>query len=524
MILNKNTTFLLLISMFSRLAFSADLEISSCGELETRHPLLDAKTPNFVEGLIQQPVFLANAAGEWFCPLCSSKKNLKDQTRRTRDRKNKPLLALSLEISKTARWADGQQVVGEDVAFTIKMALAIAREQKSAQAGFLNFWKKIDHIHVDPQNPRRFDLFFFALESDFYQFPNFYLLPSHIFTASKSEETDEELLAEVRRTYLEQYWTEKTNLGLFNGPYFPSLNTKNQQLLKRNPSTNLNTNSIQTITNLIEKKDKTVILAKESKNRLVCKGLSRTKTTDLLPKSQVELSFQTSIYEVLIANQRNPALANPMLRIPILEYATGAATPDPELLERKLRDLGWKKDLAKKFTNMGKELDLSLYVSSNPDRVHEAEVIRDRLKLSGVDLKIHILAQKNYQLEVIERPNFPSLAMMAWPMPPGDYLRSYFHSKEMPTFENQYSGQNYMGWQSPEIDKLFDQLLITFDPEKIKALQNEIDLKIKKDRPIIILFEYIETFIIPKGLTGLKAHYPMFPASLSAKSWALTGN
>ncbi len=51
---------------------------------------------------------------------------------------------------------------------------------------------------------------------------------------------------------------------------------------------------------------------------------------------------------------------------------------------------------------------------------------------------------------------FPAMAMFAWLSAPENMPRTIMHSTMIPTPENGLSGQNYVGYSNPEVDKLID--------------------------------------------------------------------
>ncbi len=518
MVHSKLWAFLLFVIAVSA---QAELRIESCGFLAAGHPFFSSSEESFAQAFIHSPLFTVDPAGQWTCHLCSdSQTPLLSLLAKTQDKQGKPLLSLKLELAESQKWADGTPLTGDDVALAIKIALELMKKGdfSLAKGVFSPFWQKIDHVYIDPKNRRVITLYFFALESDVFAFPSFFLLPAHYFRPEKAEEGKGELLAKVAQTYTHDFQKNAFALATFSGHFVPEKRSGHEVTFKRNPGRDHNGNKLASI-RFIEGPYGSASSQAGQKDAFKCAGFS--KNSKAAPESQLGLSFKSQIYEVLIANQRNPILLNPKLRIPLLEFAAGQSSPDPALIERRLHSLGWKKNLTQGYSNMDKDLNLNLVVKEDPERIAEAKKIKDRLHLADISLEVASVNQVEYQRKIIERSDFHSLALMAWPMPQGDYLRSYFHSREIPSFENGYQGQNYAGWQSTEVDKIYETLLHTFEPEIIEKLAKEIHAKIEADRPVVALYEYQETFFVPPGFTGLGQRHPLVPASQHVDRWAL---
>ena len=87
------------------------------------------------------------------------------------------------------------------------------------------------------------------------------------------------------------------------------------------------------------------------------------------------------------------------------------------------------------------------------NRVRElvAQVIQSQLKQVGIEVRIKAEPPRVFS-EALNRRQFSGLAMYAWVEQPEGVPRSTLHSKEIPSAENGWSGQNYPGYRNPAMD------------------------------------------------------------------------
>jgi peptide/nickel transport system substrate-binding protein len=96
-----------------------------------------------------------------------------------------------------------------------------------------------------------------------------------------------------------------------------------------------------------------------------------------------------------------------------------------------------------------------------------------------------------------------------------------FHSKEIPSFENHYLGQNIGAWQNNFVDSLLEKLMNEFNQEIRKELMKQIVNEYLNEVPSIPLYFHATIAIIPKNLKGFSLYGNSMPSSLSVENWSL---
>ena len=93
----------------------------------------------------------------------------------------------------------------------------------------------------------------------------------------------------------------------------------------------------------------------------------------------------------------------------------------------------------------------------------------------------------------------------------------------MPTAENGWGGQNYMNYQSPQMDKALDALDVTCDTAPRKAAWAEFQKIYAEEVPVLPLFFRVEPYAIPKTMSGLQPRGPQFSSTMGVEDWRMTG-
>ena len=65
--------------------------------------------------------------------------------------------------------------------------------------------------------------------------------------------------------------------------------------------------------------------------------------------------------------------------------------------------------------------------------------------------------------------------------------RSTLHSEEIPTAENNWSGQNYTGFASPEMDELLEDIELELDRDKRAVLWHRLQKIYAEELPVLPL-------------------------------------
>ena len=154
------------------------------------------------------------------------------------------------------------------------------------------------------------------------------------------------------------------------------------------------------------------------------------------------------------------------------------------------------------------------------NRVRElvAQVIQSQLRQVGVEVRIKAEPPRIFS-ESLNRRQFNGLAMYAWVQQPEAVPRSTLHSDEIPSAENGWSGQNYPGYRSADMDKALDAAERELDTTKRRALFADIQRIHADDLPILPLFFRVDPFVIPKALKGVVPTGHLNSSTLWIEQW-----
>ncbi|MEX2312153.1 MAG: peptide ABC transporter substrate-binding protein, partial [Rhodospirillales bacterium] len=91
---------------------------------------------------------------------------------------------------------------------------------------------------------------------------------------------------------------------------------------------------------------------------------------------------------------------------------------------------------------------------------------------------------------------------------------------EIPTLDNNWSGQNYTGFRNKEMDALLEQIETELDRDKRKKLWHRLQQIYATELPALPLYFRANSYIMPKWLNGLKPTGHQFPSTLWVEDWS----
>jgi peptide/nickel transport system substrate-binding protein len=193
---------------------------------------------------------------------------------------------------------------------------------------------------------------------------------------------------------------------------------------------------------------------------------------------------------------------------------------DPAKAKALLEEAGWKARGAGIRTNdKGEKLGLELMTTAgNRSRELVQQVMQSQWRQIGVEARIKNEPPRVMFGESVTKRNF-QLAMYAWISAPESVPRSTLRSDEIPSAANGYSGQNYAGYRSPEMDSLIDAIEIELDRGKRKALWQQAQALYAADLPVLPLYFRADSYILPKWLAGVTPTGHAAPTTLWVEDW-----
>jgi len=177
---------------------------------------------------------------------------------------------------------------------------------------------------------------------------------------------------------------------------------------------------------------------------------------------------------------------------------------DPAEARRLLDEAGFSK-IADGIRQNAKGQRLSLVLAfASGNRVNDqvAQVLQSELRRVGIELRLKAAPARIYFADLRCR-KFDSFAFYAWVTSPGNVPRTTLHSTEIPTAENNCSGQNYPGYRNPDMDKALEGAERELDPVKRRAFFADILRLYADDLPVLPMYFRVDSFVIPKQLKGI---------------------
>jgi peptide/nickel transport system substrate-binding protein len=501
---------------------------------------------SYVLGFTTRPFTVFDADWKVVCLLCSELPSFENgRAAKTQLPDGKTGVDLTYTIRADASWGDGVPVTTDDVRFTYE----VGRNKDSAISN-AELYRRI--LSIDVKDDKTFTLHFDRLTYEYAAIDDFVLLPAHLERAAFADP------AQYRLRTL--YGTDPTNPGLYNGPYRVSeLAQGSYIVLEPNPhwdgpkppfrrvtiraiensaalEANLLSGTIDMVAGEIglpldealafDKRhggDFTVIYKPGLTFEHVDCNLSVPALADQRVREALLLGLdRAAIVKSLFADRQ--AVANSFVEpldkgftddVPRYPY-------DPAKAQQLLEEAGWRlqHDGTRKNGD-GKTLSFELTTTAgNRSRELVEQVLQSQWTKIGVSIRIHNEPARVLFGETVPHRRF-ELAMYAWSSAPDNEPRSIFHSKEIPAADNGYAGQNAVGYDNPEMDRIIDTLETELDPVKRKALWAEAQVLYATDLPSLPLYFRSDAFVLPKWLAGLRPTGNQYPSSLWVTDWSV---
>ena len=502
----------------------------------TLNPMIDAMlAKSYVLAATQRQLTIEGHDWAPVCQLCVKLPSLKEgdaETFPSKTEEGEPVTGLrkTYEIRADAFWGDGTPVTTDDVLFAWEMG-------KDPETGVDTLKAYQDVLDIEVDGPKRFTIVNRKLDYRYRSMGDFAVMPAHLDRPAFTEPK------EYRNRTL--YQTDPTNPGLWNGPYrVVEVQVGSQIVLARNEHWMGTPPAF----------DRVVIRAIENTSALEANLLSGA--IDMIAGESglaidqaiafekrhgetYTVTYQPGlIYEHLDVMLSNPILGDLKVRQALLHavdreainarlfagkqpVATGSVNPldwtyttegvptypyDPDKAAALLEEAGWTPGANGIRANVeGQKLSISLMTTAgNRTRELVEQVLADYWKRVGIETVIRNEPPRVFFGETVSKRRFTGLAMFAWLSAPEHLPRTTLHSEAIPTEANNWGGQNYTGYSSPEMDRLIEAIEIELDREKRGALWAELQRLYATDLPVLPLYFRADSYILPKWLEGVR--------------------
>jgi len=149
-----------------------------------------------------------------------------------------------------------------------------------------------------------------------------------------------------------------------------------------------------------------------------------------------------------------------------------------------LESAGWREKNSEGIrTKNGKPFQFTILTNQgNQQRLLTAQIVQQRLKTVGIDVKIRIVEWATFLKEHIDKGNF-EVVMLAWNISQDPDMYDIWHSSKTKPGE-----LNFIGYNNREVDRLLLEGRSTFDLEKRKQAYFRIQEILADEQPYTFLY------------------------------------
>lgn len=518
----------------------------------TLHPGIDsmmAKT--YTLGFTRRPLIAYDQNWEKICMLCTEVPSYDNGRVKMETRADGSQgLAVSYTIHKDAKWGDDTPVTTKDIMFTWN----VGKDSKVGITNYVLFSEDIVKITV--KDDKNFTVHTDKVTCDYANLADFDVLPAHIEKAAYDKGGD------VYRTET-LYDTDTTNPALYNGPYVISDKQTGVSItLKRNPhwwgkepyfdeivlSTieNTNTLSAQLLTGQIDMisgelglpMDQAATLEKRLKKQrderfafiykpgLIYEHIDFNHDSPIFTDSRVRQALLYAINREVISEQlfdgKQPVAHHNVHPLDKIYYADiWKYDYLPEKALELLNEAGWRKGDDGLLKNAdGETLSFAFQTTSgNKSRELVQQAIQENWAAIGVQAVIKNEPPRVLFGETLQKRKFDGGIMYAWLSAPENVPKTTLHSTMIPSEDNGYSGQNYVGFNNEEMDEMIDGLEVVCDAEPRNKYWRDMQSLHAEELPALPLYFRADVYIYPHGLKGLEPTGHQYPSSLWSENW-----
>ena len=157
---------------------------------------------------------------------------------------------------------------------------------------------------------------------------------------------------------------------------------------------------------------------------------------------------------------------------------------DPKHAGELLAEAGWKeKNSDGILVKDGKPFKFTILTNQgNQQRLMTAQIVQQRLRQVGIDVKIRIVEWAAFLKEFVNKGNF-EVVMLAWSISQDPDMYDIWHSSK-----NKPGELNFIGYNNLEVDRLLIEGRNTFDIEKRKRAYFKIQDILAEEQPYTFLY------------------------------------
>ncbi len=520
----------------------------------TMHPIIDSMVAkSYVLGFVQRPLTLYNQDWELECMMCTELPSFENGRAKIIQKEDgTKTVTAKYTLDSKAKWGDGTPITTKDILFSWE----VGKHPATGASNFELFSKDIEKITV--HDDYNFTIQFEREKCDFAGIDDFRLLPAHLEKAIFDKDP-----ATYRNRTL--YDTAPATAGLYFGPYIVQkvevgasfTLVKNPYWWKKSPAFNkviikIIENSAALGVNLLSGD---IDYIPGELGLMVDEALSLEKRLKRMRANKFNVVYKTGlVYEHIDINLDNPkfdiktrkALLYGINRDAISRQLFGGKQPvahvnihpldnmyhdeivkyeySPIKANNLLDKAGWQKSSdGFRYNSKGEKLEFSLMTTAgNRSRELVQQAIQSDWKKIGVSTVIDNEPARVLFGQTIRERKFKDGTMYAWTSAPNNIPKTTLHSTMIPTAENNYAGQNYVGIKNTELDSIIDDLEVVCTTKENKALWHRLQSIYAEELPALPLYYRTNSFIIPIWLKNIRPTGHQYPSTLWVEEWSVS--
>lgn len=178
-----------------------------------------------------------------------------------------------------------------------------------------------------------------------------------------------------------------------------------------------------------------------------------------------------------------------------------------------MNSAGWKPGGDGVLVREGRRLAFTLSVPSNEKaRQLAATELSRQLRELGVEVKVQLVDGKQFFDQLLPNRRFEAV-LFAWSTSTEPENYDYWHSRRIPSPVNRFTGKNFAGWKSMEVDSLLDSMRQNLDRtsrgEKFRRIEELLLLEV----PVIPLYYRADVAAVKRNIENFK------PNPFSGNMW-----
>lgn len=173
---------------------------------------------------------------------------------------------------------------------------------------------------------------------------------------------------------------------------------------------------------------------------------------------------------------------------------------DPKRAAELLAEAGWKeKNSDGILVKGGKPFQFTILTNQgNQQRLMTAQIIQQRLRQVGIDVKIRVVEWAAFLKEFVNKGNF-EVVLLAWSISQDPDMYDIWHSSKTNVGE-----LNFVGYRNPEVDRLLIEGRSTFDMEKRKRAYFRIQDILADEQPYTFLYVPDSLPVVSSRIRGVE--------------------